>query len=252
MEPSKILVTGGSGLLGSKLKELLPDALYPTHDEMDISMISDISWFITEHKNIEMVVHLAAFTSPPKIDADPWTALSSNIKGTANIVDLCMGRDIYLIYMSTDYVFDGEEWYDRWNGGQSGEYDEGHYLNPVNKYAWSKLGGECAVRMYDNSLIVRTSFGPDIFPYDKAFVDQYTSRESVTNIAHKLVRIINYKPYITGVLHIGGKCQTVYDYAKKTKPDVGKLKTSDVSFKIPHNTSLDTTRYEQLFWGKND
>ena len=119
-----------------------------------------------------MVVHAAAFTSPPKVDKDPARALDVNIIGTANLVRLCMARGLRLIYISTDYVFRGDR----------GNYREDDSLYPVNKYAWSKLGGECAVRMYDNSLIVRTSFGPNVFPYEKAFADQWTSRESVERV----------------------------------------------------------------------
>ncbi len=55
--------------------------------------------------------------------------------------------------------------------GDQGNYKETDPVYPVNKYAWSKLGGECAVRMYDKSLIIRTTFGPNVFPYQKAFVD---------------------------------------------------------------------------------
>jgi hypothetical protein len=64
-----------------------------------------------------------------------------------------------LVYISTDYVFAGEK----------GMYKEQDELLPQNKYAWSKLGGECAVQMLDNYVIIRLSFGPDIFPYKAAF-----------------------------------------------------------------------------------
>ena len=82
-----------------------------------------------------------------------------------------------LVQISTDYVFNGEK----------GNYREDDPVFPVNKYAWSKLGGECAVLIYDNSLVVRTSFGPSQFPFEKAFADQWTSRESVGAIAGKIV-----------------------------------------------------------------
>ena len=238
MDNSNILVTGGSGLLGQTLKPLLKHAWFPKHKELDICKYWQTPWYIASgNRKIDTIVHLAAFTSPPRVDENPVEAIVTNIIGTSNIVTACANLNIYLIYMSTDYVF----------GGDLGNYNEYDDLYPINKYAWSKLGGECAVRMYDNSLIIRTSFGPYEFPYDKAFVDQYTSREPVTNIANKLVRIIDYKPNITGVLHIGGKRQTVFEYAKQTKPDVKELKRNEVNFTVPHDTSLDTSKYKEIF-----
>src|SRR5690606_22152297 len=96
-------------------------------------------------------------------EKDPLNGIETNIIGTANVVKLCMKHSLRLIYISTDYVFSGDK----------GDYKENEPVHPVNKYAWSKLGGECAVRMYDKALIVRTSFGANVFPYDKAFVDQW-------------------------------------------------------------------------------
>jgi dTDP-4-dehydrorhamnose reductase len=71
-------------------------------------------------------------------------ALEINIVGTANVVKLCMSYGMKLIFIWTDYVFRGER----------GLYREEDPLHPVNKYAWSKLGGECAVRRYHNSVIM--------------------------------------------------------------------------------------------------
>ena len=239
---STILVTGGSGLLGTALKKIMPDALYPTHKEFDITRKNSmIEYFRNrEWPDIDIVFHGAAFTSPPKIDKYPWKAIATNILGTINIIELCMFNEAKLIYMSTDYVFKG--WY--------GNYTEWDDLNPVNKYAWSKLGGECAVRLYDNSLIIRTSFGPDKFPYDKAFIDQWTSRENVTVIAKKIVKLI--KSDLTGIVHIGGDRKTVYEYAKQSRTDVGKLRRNEVDFIIPKDTSLNCNKYNTLIGRNNE
>ena len=110
----------------------------------------------------------------------------------------------------------------------------------MNKYAWSKLGGECAVRMYDKGLIVRGSFGAVPFPYDKAFVDQYTTRVPVTEFARRLVELVEQDPPQYGVVHIAGKRQTVFDYAKMVSPEkeIGPLRRDEVSFAVPYDTSL--------------
>jgi dTDP-4-dehydrorhamnose reductase len=100
--------------------------------------------------------------------------------------------------------------------------------------------------MYDKSLIIRTSFGPNVFPYSKAFVDQWTSRESVSIIARKIVSLIDKD--ITGVMHVGGKRKTVYEYAKilDESKEIGKLSIRDVSFSVPVDTSLNCDRYLEL------
>jgi dTDP-4-dehydrorhamnose reductase len=159
-----------------------------------------------------------------------------NIVGTANVVKVCMEFEARLMYLSTDYVFKGDK----------GNYKEDDPVYPVNRYAWSKLGGECAVRMYDKSLIVRTTFGANVFPYEKAFVDQWTSRESVGVIAKKISTLIDKD--ITGVIHVGGARKTVFEYAKSLDEtrDIGKLFINDVAFEAPVDTSLNCDRYNEL------
>jgi dTDP-4-dehydrorhamnose reductase len=235
----KILFTGGSGLLGRELKKLVPGGIFPGRDEFDITNYPQMENYLKNIK-IDILFHAAAFTSPPLIDKDPMKALDANITGTSNIVKLCMSGNIKLIYISTDYVFRGDR----------GNYKEDDPVHPVNKYAWSKLGGECAVRMYGNSLIIRTTFGPDVFPYDKAFVDQWTSRESVSRIARMLVSIIDKD--ITGILHVCGKRKTVYEYAKgldETK-EIKELRRNEVSFAVQEDTSLDCGKFNGII--KND
>ncbi|MCK4787028.1 MAG: NAD(P)-dependent oxidoreductase, partial [Desulfobacteraceae bacterium] len=219
MDKSKIIFTGGSGLLGSEFRKILPDIKYPSSKEFDVTKFDQMNEY-ARSSGCELVIHAAAFTSPPLIEKNPLKAIEVNIIGTSNVVRLCIEFDARLIYISTDYVFKGDK----------GNYKETAPVLPVNKYAWSKLGGECAVRMYDKSLIVRTSFGPNVFPYDKAFVDQWTSRESVLVIAEKISKLIEKD--ITGVIHVGSKRKTVFEYAKsldKTR-DIGKLSINDVPF----------------------
>jgi len=104
--------------------------------------------------------------------------------------------------------------------------------------------------MYDNSLIIRTSFGPNVFPFPKAFVDQWTSREPVHSIAQKLVALIDQP--ITGTIHVGGPRRSVYEYAKSLDPnqEIGKLSTQEVSFKVPQDTSLACDYYHTLVSSK--
>jgi len=232
---SKVILTGGSGLLGSEFRKILPNIRYPSSKEFNITNYNQMREYV-ELNDCKLIVHAAAFTSPPLVDKDPLKALEVNIIGTSNVVKLCMEFDARLIYISSDYVFRGDR----------GNYKEDDLVYPVNKYAWSKLGGECAVRMYNKSLIIRTTFGPNIFPYDKAFVDQWTSRESVSLIAKRISKLLDKN--ITGCIHVGGKRKTVFEYAKgldETR-DIGKLSINDVPFDVPVDTSLNCDKYSEL------
>lgn len=235
MNQKEILFTGGSGLLGSELKKLFPQANFPTSSEFNVTNYDQIREYI-KNKDIKIILHAAAFTSPPKCEENPEKAIDVNIIGTSNIVKLCQKNNIKIIYISTDYVFKGDK----------GDYKEEDDVNPINKYAWSKLGGECAVRTYDNSIIIRTTFGPNEFPYEKAFTDQWTSRESVSYIAKKIAKVI--KTNFKGIIHVGGTRKTVYEYAKKISPEkkIGELSIKEMKFKIPKDTSLNTELYEKV------
>jgi dTDP-4-dehydrorhamnose reductase len=175
---------------------------------------------------------------PPKVDETPEEAIKTNIIGTSLITLKCIEYGIKLVYISTDYVFKGDR----------GNYKEEDEVFPVNKYAWSKLGGECAVKLYDKGLVVRTTFGKRSFPYEKAFSDQWTSKEPVDVFAKKLVAILNKD--ICGVIHIGGSRKTVYEYAKEVSPDkeIGKMKIKEMlpKYILPRDTSLNTDKYDRI------
>lgn len=235
VEAKKILLTGGSGLLGSELRKLLPEANYPSSAQFDVTNYAQMDAYV-RGAGVTMLVHAAAFTSPPKVEKEPTQAIDVNVIGTANVAKLCVAHRLKLVYISTDYVFEGSR----------GNYREEDPVHPVNKYAWSKLGGECAARMVDGSLIVRTTFGPNVFPYEKAFVDQWTSRESVSQIATKLVRVLEHD--LTGVIHLGGPRRTVFEYACSLDPSrpIQQLSIHDVDFRVPVDTSLNCERYQGL------
>ena len=235
IDQKKILFIGGSGLLGSEFKNILPDMHYPSKTEFDITNYNQMDRYLV-NGGWSMIVHAGAFTSPPKIDQNPLLAIEVNIIGTSNVVKLCMKYGLKLIYICTDYVFRGDK----------GHYKEDDPVFPVNKYAWSKLGGECAVRLYDNSIIIRTTFGPNVFPYEKAFVDQWTSRESVSMTARMIAELFDKD--FTGTVHVGGKRKSVFEYAKglDQKKGIKELKVNEVSFKVPLDTSMNCERYNSL------
>ena len=235
VDMKKILVTGGDGLLGRTLQELNWErAIFSNRAHMDIVESAKV-FSVLSTKEYDTVLHAAAFTSPPLAEKEPMRALESNIIGTANLVRACSQYNVRLVYISTDYVFRGDK----------GNYKEDDEIYPVNKYAWSKLGGECAVRLYDDSLIIRTSFGSDIFPYPKAFTDQWTSREPVSVTAKKIRYLTDST--LTGTIHIGSTRQSVYEYAVSLgATNVQTISTADINVKVPTDTSLNVTLYNSM------
>ena len=239
---NNVLVTGGTGKLGTALQNILKDAQFPTHSEFDIRNLESMLNYFTRNKHINTLIHCAALTSPPRIASKPIDALHVNIMGTANIVHLCNAYDVKLIYISTDYVYEDFP----------GIKNEESSLYPINQYAWSKLGGECCVQMYDKHIIVRTSFGPSPFPYKAAPIDQYTSREEVSVIAEKIASLLNYPSY-TGTINVGGERRSVLEYATSiSNVPIEKIKRKDMPCITPFDTSLDCTEYNDLVEGETN
>ncbi|HEX7574365.1 MAG TPA: sugar nucleotide-binding protein, partial [Bacteroidota bacterium] len=143
---NRILVTGGSGQLAREMLKLDRDLLAPSRKEMDISSYDSIESYCAS-RGVSIVIHAAAVTNKFNEDADEGYLLS-NIIGTANVALWCRRHKTRLVYVSSDYVYPGER----------GGYSEESPLLPVNRYAVSKLGGECSVHLVAKSLIVRTSF----------------------------------------------------------------------------------------------
>ena len=159
----KIVVTGGSGRFAQSLKKIKSKYkfIYPAKNLLDITNLKSIKKFLNKEKP-QSVLHLAGLSRPMSIhDRDISKSINLNIIGTANLVRICSELKIKLIYFSTSYVYPGKK----------GNYSEQDALLPWNNYAWSKLGGECAVQMYKNSLILRVSMTEKPFIHKKAFAN---------------------------------------------------------------------------------
>lgn len=233
---SQILITGGAGKLGSALINIMDNALCGTRDNFDFTNASVVNEFLDKHNEVNTIIHCGALVSPPKVNEKVDEAIQTNIIGTAILSSICFQSNIKLIYISTDYVF----------SGNTGNYSETDELMPQNKYAWSKMGGEAAVHMLDNFVIIRLSFGPDVFPYKAAFVDQFTSREPASKIAEKIKKIANSD--FKGVIHIGADRKSVYEYALSLgATEVNQISIKDMTVNMPVDTSLNTSLYKSKF-----
>jgi dTDP-4-dehydrorhamnose reductase len=223
-----ILVTGGSGLLGTHLIKLINkdyNILYPTSSELNILNIQQLNNYFNINK-INLVIHCAAYTDVKNAQHDYIKCMNINVVGTCNLVSLCSSMNIKIIYISTDQVFDGNK----------GDYRIDDFINPINKYAKSKAAGELVVKMYENSLVIRTSFFANDFPYDIAFYDQYTTKDYIDIMAPKILNLCLSNK--TGIVHCASLKKTLYELAKQKKPNIKKISRKDFHFSTPFDTSL--------------
>ena len=228
---NKILLTGGTGLLGKELLKLAPYIHAPTHTECDILNYAQILKTL-ENIKPSIVVHAAAFTDVKLAEKSPAACIETNVVGTINVIKACKKKKTKLVYISTDYVFDGKK----------GNYNTNDGINPLSKYAKTKAAAELLVRTYDNHLVIRTSFFGHSFPYEKACTNQWTTKDYVDIISLKVLQTI--KSNKKGIVHIGSRRRSIYEMAKERNPDVKKIKIEDLNFPIPQDVSLNMENNE--------
>ena len=119
-------------------------------------------------------------------------------------------------------------------------FSESSSLKPINNYAWSKLGGECSVMLYKNSLILRTSVTEKPFVHKEAFYDFKTNFIFHEDLVKKILKIIDYK----GIVNIGGKSQSVYNFVKKYNPKIKKISIKKI---LGKNAALNVSMNLKLF-----
>ena len=207
MKSKKIIFTGGSGRFAKAFKKIKTNAkiYYPNKETLNIKKISSIKKYIKKIKP-DYLIHCAALSRPMNIhDKNIEESITTNIIGTSNIVKICSREKIKLIYFSTNYVYPGKK----------GNYKETDPILPINKYAISKFGGECAVQMYDNSLILRVCITEKPFIHKMAFNDVETNFMYHQDFAKHLLKLIDQK----GIINVGGPKKIIYNFAKTQNTD---------------------------------
>ena len=220
----KLLVTGASGLFGTKLCELATRKSWEVHSAhvqhkppYGIPVRFDISdrkaaEEVFRHVKPEVVVHSAAMTDVDRCESEKALAWRINVEGTLNIAKNCRQHGAFLLYISTDYVFDGEK----------GTHRESETPNPVNYYGLTKLKGEEAVKeLLETCCIARTSVVYGAIPAagkvnfalwllerlkrkekTNVVIDQWNSPTLNTNLARMTCEVIEKR--LTGVFHLAG------------------------------------------------
>ncbi|AJW71806.1 SDR family oxidoreductase [Nitrosopumilus adriaticus] len=275
---TKILVTGSAGLVGIQVvKDLVREnfdvyACYnetkiqfgvPTHlDLTKKDMIIDVFHTI----NPDLVIHLAAKTDVEKCELQKEETTLINTIATEILARESAKQNAFFIYVSTDYVFDGEE----------GLKKENDICDPKNFYGKSKLNGENTVKKFASQyLIIRTSTPFGIHSTKKSFpiwvkenlesgkeisvlTDQFTSPTFVPNFSKMLLEVI--KKRITGTIHLAGATRiSRYEFAKmiakKLKLDTMLLKKSEIqemgwNATRPKDSSLDVSKANKILDNK--
>jgi len=217
----KVLVTGSAGLVGQQVVKDLSNThqVFSCYNEskpeygdsvkMDLKNREMISSILTEKKP-DIVIHLGAMTGVDLCEKEKTSASEINTKATEIIAKECSKLNSFLVYVSTDYVFDGN----------LGMYKEDDVTNPLGFYGESKLEGEKVVQNFStNWCIARTSTPFGLHPTKKSFpmwvienlqkqkqidilIDQFTSPTYIPNLSRMLIEISERR--ITGIIHAAG------------------------------------------------
>jgi dTDP-4-dehydrorhamnose reductase len=193
----KILITGGTGKLGIELKKYLSGD-YLGRENFDFTKQ------IKKKKKYNLIIHMGAYTDVKKAETvDKNKCFMVNVYGTFNLVQNY--KNTPFIYISTEYAH-----------------------NPINVYSLTKKLGEEIVKTHPKHLIIRTSFKPNPFPFSKAYIDQYTQGDYVDVIAKLLAKKIKEWNRKTCKLeYLGTERKTMFELAKRTRPDVKPNKVND-------------------------
>ena len=227
----KILVTGSNGRFAKILKNINSkyNFIYTTKKNLDITSLRSIKNSLKKNKP-KYVIHLAGLSRPMSVhNKRIKNSIDLNIIGTCNLVKICSDLRIKIIYFSTSYVYPGTK----------GNYREIDGVLPWSNYAWSKLGGECAVQMYKNSLILRVCMTEKPFIHKYAFSNVKTNFIYHEDFVKLFLKLINKK----GIFNIGGKTKTVFNFVKKENKNI-KKKISKGEF--PLNQDMNLTKLNKF------
>lgn len=228
----RLLVTGASGLLGNKIVELAREnyEVTPLHNTKPLHLNS-LKLDITNRKEVfnlfnrikpDVAIHTAAETNVDKCETQKELAWKINVEGTKNVAEACSETNAKMVYISTDYVFDGEK----------GLYTEEDTPNPINHYGITKLEGENQVKkLCKNHIILRTSVLYGWHPYKQNFAtwvinslkqkkktsiikDHYNTPTLADNLAEIIIEVVQKN--LQGLYHTSGSQRiSRYEFAQQ-------------------------------------
>ena len=217
----KIFLTGANGQLGRELQKRLTGTDFMATDlpEMDITDVETVAAMIGDYKP-DAVIHCAAYTQVDVAEEKMDLAWRINVIGAQNVAMACRSVNASMVYISTDYVFDGK---------LGRFYTEFDAVNPLGVYGKSKYAGEVLARQANEKLyVLRTAWlygeGPNFVrtmlklgqERDELQVvnDQYGCPTSTVDLAEAVLRIIGTGRY--GTYHVvGSGVTTWHGFARK-------------------------------------
>lgn len=220
---TKILVTGANGMLGKDLCPILEQNNYTViktnSQTMDITDLEKTNKVISEQKP-DTIIHCAAYTNVDKAQEDFETAKQINSTGTENLAQICNTKDLPILYISTDYVFDGTK---------QTPYTPDDEPNPINNYGLTKYYGEQAIQKFCKKYyIIRTSWLYGIHgknfvetmlslaakPELKVVNDQTGCPTWTVDLSNGIIKLLKNEIY--GIFHICSSGETTwYGFAKE-------------------------------------
>lgn len=231
MPKYRVLVTGANGQLGMDVVQSLKSQKQTVYgygrNELDVTDIEQVSKKLNEIKP-NVVIHCAAHTKVDLAESEPERAFRVNAYGSRNIAVISEQINAKLVYVSTDYVF---------NGRSERPYNEFDSTSPMSVYGKSKLAGEQFVRdLHSKFFIVRTSwlYGEHGHNFVKTMLRLAEEKESVSvvtdqigcptysvDLAECIADLIETSKY--GIYHISnsGQCSW-YEFAKAIFEETGK------------------------------
>ena len=227
-----ILVTGSNGRFAKILKEKNNslNLKFLNKKELNILNLTSIENNIIKYRP-KIILHTAGLSRPMKQhEKNISKSIDLNIIGTANLVKICKKYAIKIIYFSTNYVYECTK----------GNYKESDGLKPINNYGLSKMGGESSVLMYKNSLILRIQMTEKPFAYKKAFTNVYSNYMFHEDMVNFLPKLINQY----GIINVGGKSRSTYQFAKLHNKKTLKAKNTDKN--IPSNQTMNLKKLRKI------
>tara|TARA_R110001583_G_scaffold50520_6_gene157714 strand:+ start:1424 stop:2134 length:711 start_codon:yes stop_codon:yes gene_type:complete len=196
----------GDGWLGAELvKKTNWDYISRKKNGIDFTDINSYKDYLVGYDEI---INCIAYTNTYDKNKEPnWDI---NYKGVVDLVDFIINKDIKLIHYSTDYVYANSE---------SNVSEHGIPVHCENWYSYTKLLGESYVELkLKNYLVIRGTHKPTPFMFEEAYINQIGNFDYIDNISKIHIDLIEGDA--RGIYNVGTELKTMYDLAKKTKPNV--------------------------------
>lgn len=218
----------GDGLLGTEIYNQTGwDIVSRKKDNIDFKTIMT---YVHKIMNYDVIVNCIADTDTYSNDRQKHWDI--NYVGLSKLVDFCAMENKKIVHISTDYIY---------SGSVKNATEEDVPVHCRNWYGYTKLLSDAYVQLkMENYLLVRCSFKPTPFPYQKALINQVGNFDFVDEIAMKIVQLIIKQS--TGVFNVGTMLKTVYDLAMLN----GAVEPMNVDLHetMPADVSMDTSKMD--------